>query len=117
MFRTCITSLCIEHLIKHWREQADGPRNVMVGKEFIQISPGRLKFFTYTGHITCLLLSIITGMSTSVLKFAAMHSFDTALRFVIVFIFLDPSVSIPFQLLYTTVDMLIYVFVLEGRIL
>lgn len=43
-----------------------------------------------------------------------MYGLNTSIRFLLVLTFLDPWVSIPFQFLYTAVDLFVYVFVLEG---
>ena len=43
-----------------------------------------------------------------------MHGFNIAVRFMLVFTFLDPWVSIPFQVLYTLADVFEYVLLFEG---
>ncbi|CAK9056259.1 unnamed protein product [Durusdinium trenchii] len=156
-------------------------QHLLIGQELLSMTPQRLKLFSGYHHLVTLLLSTITGMSASPLKFAVTRRFDfdgtrlsgrcdprpcpprscavwtyrptgastgspvymgkpcairvvynlsfretrsretwvmyglnTSIRFLLVLTFLDPWVSIPFQFLYTAVDLFVYVFVLEG---
>ncbi|CAK9056258.1 unnamed protein product [Durusdinium trenchii] len=89
-------------------------QHLLIGQELLSMTPQRLKLFSGYHHLVTLLLSTITGMSASPLKFAVMYGLNTSIRFLLVLTFLDPWVSIPFQFLYTAVDLFVYVFVLEG---
>lgn len=46
-----------------------------------------------------------------------MQGFHSALRFCLVLAHLDPKITIPFQVLYTLVEVFLHVWVIEGDIL
>ncbi|CAK9001165.1 Uncharacterized protein SCF082_LOCUS6813 [Durusdinium trenchii] len=82
-------------------------QHLMVGKNLVNLTPSRLKFFSYLLHLLTLLALLGTPWSESAFKFSLMQSFVTAVRFCLALCFLDPWVSIPFQALYTAADLLI----------
>ncbi|CAK9056266.1 unnamed protein product [Durusdinium trenchii] len=99
-----VAACCILSYVQH----------LMVAQEWLSMSPQRLKLVAVLHHSAGLLLRIMTGISASPMKFAVMHGFNIAVRFMLVFTFLDPWVSIPFQVLYTLADVFEYVLLFEG---
>eukprot|EP00913_Durusdinium_trenchii_P007457 g7009.t1 len=65
-------------------------------------------------HILTLFFILTTGWSANALECALFHGFQTAVRFCLVLAFLDPLVSIPFQVLYTIAESLVHCFVFEA---
>ena len=88
-------------------------QHLLVAKEVVCLTPGRIKFLTYLHHIMAFLLHILQVASESD-TFGAKAAPNTATRFVLVFAFLDPWVSIPFQFLFTAADALTYFTVCSG---
>ncbi|CAK9089789.1 Uncharacterized protein SCF082_LOCUS42362 [Durusdinium trenchii] len=82
-------------------------QHLAVGNESLELTPQRLKFFSYLLHLLTLLVILGSGLS-GIFQFALMQGFQTAIRFCLVLCFLDPSVSIPFQFLFTLVEILIH---------
>ena len=87
-------------------------QHLIVGKDLLELTLERLKCFNYFSHIS-LLLAMLTLAWATPFKFALTQSFITAVRFCLVFGFLDPHTTIPFQVLYTAVNMIIFLCVFE----
>ena len=80
----------------------------------VALTPKRLKILAYSMHIlhSVMIVSFIT--SESAFHFAVRHGLGTVGRYVLQMIFLDPAVSIPFQIFFTALEIGTY-FVFFGR--
>lgn len=87
--------------------------HMMFGQGVIELTPCRLKFLCWLSHLMAFFLFICAGLGGSAGAFSMVRGFLTAVRFVVILTFLDPSVSIPFQVMYTTLNILVYVFCIE----
>ncbi|CAK9022814.1 unnamed protein product [Durusdinium trenchii] len=97
------TSFCTMGYVQH----------LMVACGFIELTRQQQRLLTCFLHFMCLVIMISTAASATAFKFAMMQAFQVGLRFWLVIMFLDPWVSIPFQLLFTLAEMSVYSFVFE----
>eukprot|EP00913_Durusdinium_trenchii_P012065 g11333.t1 len=91
------TSFCTMGYVQH----------LMVACGFIELTRQQQRLLTCFLHFMCLVIMISTAASATAFKFAMMQAFQVGLRFWLVIMFLDPWVSIPFQLLFTLAEMLL----------
>ena len=86
---------------------------LMLGREMAHLSPNLVKFLTCLVHMLPVSVIFGTVWSGKPLMADMMRGF-VAGRFCLVLIFLDPSVSIPFQFLYAAVDLYVNLYVLQS---
>ncbi|CAK9079226.1 unnamed protein product [Durusdinium trenchii] len=83
-----------------------------VSKDSVHLTACQLKVASYLLHVLCMggiLAAAFPGNASNV---AMNQGFAITFRFCLVFAFLDPWMTIPFQVLYTTLELLIYFCVL-----
>lgn len=88
--------------------------HLTVVQDMVDLTPRWMKSLTTAMHILTLFFILTTGWSANALECALFHGFQTAVRFCLVLAFLDPLVSIPFQVLYTIAESLVHCFVFEA---
>ena len=85
----------------------------MVANGFIELTPQRVKFLSCFIHALLFIVIISTPAAASIFEFVLMQSLQTSIRFLLVFICLNPWVSVPFQLLYSIADTTVYLLFFE----
>ncbi|CAK9018638.1 unnamed protein product [Durusdinium trenchii] len=88
-------------------------QHLMVGHDLVELTALRLRILSCTMHVMLTLQIISTVSAANSFKFAMMQGFQVALRFCPVVLFLDPWITIPFQFIYTAVDMSVYLLVFD----
>ncbi|CAK9047798.1 unnamed protein product, partial [Durusdinium trenchii] len=83
-------------------------QHLVIGTKLLDCTPYRLKFLSYMLHVVVFLFILGTAGSATRSLFSLQQSFVTGTRFLLVLTFLDPWVSIPFQVLYTTTQVVIH---------
>ena len=86
----------------------------VAGKDSVRLTPRQLKAATYSLHVACavgILAAAGSAGRESAHRFALLQCFVITFRFCLVLAFLDPWVTIPFQVVYTTLELLIRFFV------
>ncbi|CAK8996585.1 unnamed protein product [Durusdinium trenchii] len=68
--------------------------------------------FTYFCHFAALAAFISTAWSSAWVR-STMQGFHSAVRFCLVLVLLDPKITVPFQVLYTLVEVILHVCVME----
>ena len=80
---------------------------LLIASERVELTPQRLKCLSFCMHLMKILLIISSAHSETTFRFAVLQSIAAAMRFCPVIVFLDPWMSIPFQVLYTAMEMLL----------
>ena len=80
---------------------------LVVGMELVVLTPQRLKFLTYFAHILLVLFLITTAWSATGFAFAAFQLVATVGRFVVVVAFLNPRITISFEVLYAATEVFV----------
>ena len=87
---------------------------VVLGR--VELTPERLKISSYVFHIGVLICLISTAWVDSSFKFWVMQNFLTAGRFALILALLEPRATVPFQILYSIVEILLYIFIFADSI-
>ncbi|CAK9056274.1 unnamed protein product [Durusdinium trenchii] len=85
-----------------------------VGGDMIELTQKRLKMDCFAMHVLALIVFISTATFASTFEFALLQGWQVAVRCWLVYTFLDPWISIPFQVLYTLTEVLAYLLVFES---
>ena len=88
-------------------------QHLAVASGHITLSPQRLKFITYLLHILLLLVILCTAGAANTFQFVVLQLLQTSARFLLALACMEPIISIPFQLLYTLEEMVVYFHVFE----
>ncbi|CAK9059330.1 unnamed protein product [Durusdinium trenchii] len=83
-------------------------QHLSIGTKVVECTPLRMKLFSYFMHILILLILVATVALPNAYKFTLLQGFTIACRFYLVFAFLDPWLTIPFQIFYTTAQIFVY---------
>lgn len=72
----------------------------------VELTPSRLKYLGYLMHTALLVMILSAALAESCAKLAVSQSLHAISRVALVLTFLDPSISIPFQVLFTAAEIL-----------
>eukprot|EP00913_Durusdinium_trenchii_P035195 g32926.t1 len=86
---------------------------LLIASERVELTPQRLKCLSFCMHLMKILLIISSAHSETTFRFAVLQSIAAAMRFCPVIVFLDPWMSIPFQVLYTAMEMSAHLLVFD----
>ena len=88
-------------------------QHISVARNLVELTAPRLKILNSSMHFLVLFVIIGTSATPSTFEFACMQVLQTSFRFLLILCLLDPWVSIPFGVLYTTVEIVVYCFYFE----
>ena len=95
------------------------PQFLLVAQGRLNLTPKLLKALSYLLHLLALVGVMSTAIAVDAFQFSVMQHFLTAFQFSLMVVFLEPRISIPFQVLCTIAEVLIYLFLFdkssEGR--
>ncbi|CAK9091757.1 unnamed protein product [Durusdinium trenchii] len=89
-------------------------QHLVIGTKLVDCTPWKLQSLSYLMHTLTLLILLVTA-SQNASSFTLQQGFVTACRFLLVLAFLDPRTSIPFQVLYTTAQVFVYLICVEEQ--
>ncbi|CAK9103660.1 Uncharacterized protein SCF082_LOCUS48411 [Durusdinium trenchii] len=90
---------------------------LIVGSGWVELTPLIMEVLSFVTHLLLIPVILSTCASASIFKFAVMQGLQVAMRFCPVVLFLDPWISIPFQVLYTATETSMYFFVFDRNTL
>ena len=100
-------------------------QHLLVGGGWVDLTARRLKLLSYFLHGMLLMIQISEAATTAnapvsgpvdLCHFAFMEGLYTTIRFWLIFAFLDPGTSVPFQLLFTITNALTYLVVFGSKV-
>ena len=83
-------------------------QHLLVGKELVELNLDRLKFLAYFVHIIVFLLLTSTAWSPTGFAFASFQLLGTVARIMTAFGFLNPRITISFEVLYAATEVFVY---------
>ena len=86
--------------------------HLLIGNEIIQLTPTRMKMICYVVHVQGVFFAIVMSTVKDLVFFSSMQPFLATGRIALLG-FVDKSVTIPFHILYSAVDVVAYIMILE----
>ena len=88
--------------------------HLVISLKWVEMTPFRLKLIACSQHVMLLLMILGSGLIASSFQWGILQGFHTSIRVALIWVFLDPWVSIPFQVLFTIAEILVCLCALDG---